>query len=142
MFKTSSGLQYIHDIKHPAGIHIHKRVVAVWITEETSLPAGMKFVHISKDYIAPSYNLQSAMYLPLNATQYIQDEKGKHRDLFIVFSPTIDVQLPIGFPLTKNVHVEKVPMQVTLPPHCHLCKVTGGCGGDDGDSIFKSCQKL
>ena len=63
--------------------------------------------------------------------QYIQDEKGKQRDLFLVFSPNIEVQLPVGFPLTPKVHIEKVPAQVTLPPHCHLCKVFDGCKGTD-----------
>ena len=113
------------------GIHINRRVIAVWITYQVSLSAGMKFTHISNEYVAPPYNLQSAMYLPLNATQYIQDEPDQHRNLFLVFSPTMQVQLPVGFPITPNVHVEKLPAQVILPPYCHLCKITGGCNGED-----------
>ena len=69
LMKTTSGLAYIHDVKHPPSTHIHQRVIAVWIDKDVSLPSGMRFVHISRDFVAPSYNLQSAMYLPLNATQ-------------------------------------------------------------------------
>ena len=91
----------------------------------------MRFVHISRNYLSPTYNVESALYLPLNATQYIKDDPDKHRDLFVVHSPDIEATLPVGFPLTKSVEVVNVPAQVTLPPHCHLCRILDGCKGED-----------